>query len=84
MSIAQAERINLRTTREAKAMIEQAAKLMGTTLSAFVLQNSYDAARRLLTEHQMLVLSNHDRDALLAALARPPKPNAALRKLMKK
>ena len=39
-------RINLRTSAEAKAMIERAAALMGTTVSSFMLLNAYDAARR--------------------------------------
>ncbi len=77
-------RINLRATPDAKELIEKAAELMGTTLSAYMLQNSYEAAKRLIAEHQMLMLSNRDRDAFLAAITRPTKPNAALRKLMRK
>ena len=38
-------RINLRTSAEAKAVIERAASLMGTTVSSFMLQNAYEAAR---------------------------------------
>lgn len=34
-------RINLRTSVEAKAMIERAASLMGTTVSSFMLQNAF-------------------------------------------
>ncbi|MGZ8219835.1 type II toxin-antitoxin system TacA family antitoxin, partial [Methylomagnum sp.] len=34
-------RINLRTSPEAKAMIERAAVLMGTSVSAFMLQHAY-------------------------------------------
>ena len=77
-------RINLRATPDAKALIEKAAELMGTTLSAYMLQNSYEAAKRLIADHQMLMLSNRDRDAFLAAISKAPKPNAALRKLMRK
>ena len=34
-------RINLRTSPEAKALIERAAAIMGSTVSGFMLQNAY-------------------------------------------
>jgi uncharacterized protein (DUF1778 family) len=43
-------RINLRANPEAKALIERAAALMGMTVSAFMLQNAYEAAQRLIAE----------------------------------
>lgn len=75
-------RINLRTSPEAKALIEQAAALMGTTVSSFMLQNAYEAAQRLLAQHETITLSNRDRDFFLAALENPPEPTEALRRLM--
>ena len=75
-------RINLRTSAEAKTMIERAAALMGTTVSSFMLQNAYDAARRIVSENDTLTLTQRDFDAFTASLEKPPKPNAALRKLM--
>ncbi len=76
-------RINLRATVDAKQLIEQAADAMGTTLSAFVLQSAYEAAARVLHEHQLLILSARDREAFLAALAQPPAPTKALRQLLR-
>jgi uncharacterized protein (DUF1778 family) len=76
-------RINLRATVDAKQLIEQAADAMGTTLSAFVLQSAYEAAARVLHEHQLLILSARDREAFLAALAQPPAPTEALRQLLR-
>lgn len=75
-------RINLRTSPEAKALIERAAALMGTTVSGFMLQNAYEAAQRLLTQHETITLSDRDRDVFLAALENPPEPTEALRRLM--
>lgn len=75
-------RINLRTSTEAKAMIERAATLMGTTVSSFMLQNAYDAARRIVSETDTLLLSQRDFEAFTASIETPPKPKAALRKLM--
>jgi uncharacterized protein (DUF1778 family) len=83
MSDLATSRINLRTTPVAKNLIEQAAETMGTTLSAFVLQSACEAARRVLHEHQLLILSVRDRDAFLAALEQPPAPTEALRELLR-
>lgn len=75
-------RINLRTSAEAKAMIERAAAMMGTTVSSFMLQNAYEAARRIVSENNTLMLTQRDFEAFTASIENPPKPKAALRKLM--
>jgi len=75
-------RINLRTSTEAKAMIERAAALMGTTVSSFMLQNAFEAARRIVSETDTLILTQRDFEAFTATIETPPKPKAALRKLM--
>ena len=64
-------------------MIERAAALMGTTVSAFMIQNAYEAAQKLVAEWETITLSDRDRDAFLAALENPPEPNAALKRLMR-
>ena len=76
------ERINLRASVEAKKIIEQAAQLIGTNLSAFMLNQSYEAAIRIINQHQVWLLGNADRDALLNALETPQEPSQALRDLM--
>ncbi len=48
------ERISLRTTTEAKQTIEQAAALSGISVSAFVLEHAYQAARRVILEQQQI------------------------------
>jgi len=75
-------RINLRTSAEAKAMIERAATLMGTTVSSFMLQNAFEAARRIVAETDTLLLTQRDFEAFTASIENPPKPKTALRKLM--
>ena len=75
-------RINLRASADAKAMIERAAALMGTTVSSFMLQNSYEAACRIVSEYDTLMLTQRDFDAFAASMENPPKPKAALRNLM--
>ncbi len=76
-------RINLRTSPEAKALIERAAAIMGSTVSSFMLQNAYEAARRLVAQQEVLTLSDRDRDAFLNALENPPEPTQALVDLMR-
>lgn len=80
---AESARINLRTSPEAKALIERAAAIMGSTVSSFMLQNAYEAARRLVAEQEVITLSDRDRDAFLAALENPPEPTQALIDLMR-
>ena len=76
-------RINLRTSPEAKALIERAAAIMGSTVSSFMLQNAYEAASRLVAQQESITLSNRDRDLFLKALDKPAKPNKALIDLMR-
>ena len=71
-------RINLRTSPEAKALIERAAAIMGSTVSSFMLQNAYEAALRLVAQQDTITLSDRDRDAFLSALQNPPEPTQAL------
>lgn len=75
-------RINLRTSPEAKALIERAAAIMGSTVSSFMLQNAYEAARRIVTDKDTIMLSQRDFAAFIAACENPPPPTPALRKLM--
>lgn len=75
-------RINLRTSPEAKALIERAAALMGTTLSGFMLQNAYEAARRVVADNDTLLLSQREFASFVAACGNLPEANDALRELM--
>ena len=75
-------RIDLRTSPEAKMMIERAATLMGTTVSSFMLQHAYEAARRVVTDNDTLLMSQQAFEAFVCACENPPEPNDALRELM--
>lgn len=82
MSTIDQTRINLRTSPEAKAMIERAAALMGTTVSAFMLQHAYEAARRVVADNDTLLLSQQAFEAFVENVENPPTPTDALRQLM--
>ena len=75
-------RISLRTSPEAKALIERAAAIMGSTVSSFMLQNAYEAARRIVADKDTIMLSQEAFDAFIAVCENPPEPTDALRKLM--
>ena len=75
-------RINLRTSPEAKALIERAAAIMGSTVSSFMLQNAYEAARRIVADKDTLMLSQQAFEAFVATCENPSEPTEALRKLM--
>lgn len=47
-----------------------------------MLNQSYEAAIRIINQHQVWLLGNADRDALLNALETPQEPSQALRDLM--
>ncbi len=75
-------RINLRVSPSAKALIERAAAIMGSTVSSFMLQNAYEAASRVVATSETLLLSQTDFEAFVAACENPPEPTDALIKLM--
>ncbi len=76
------ERINLRASAEAKQMIEQAAALSATSVSAFILEHAYSAAVQMLTDHQRIVLSQAEAVRFLDALDNPPAPNEDMSDLL--
>ena len=76
------ERINLRATREAKQVIEQAAALTGTTVSAFMLQQSYEKALSLIAQQQRITLGAKDFKMVVDLLENPPEANDELKALM--
>ena len=75
-------RINLRVSPSAKALIERAAAIMGSTVSSFMLQNAYEAASRVVADNDTILLSQADFEAFIAACENPPEPTEALTRLM--
>ena len=67
-------RLEVRVTPEQDALIRQAADLEDTTVTAFVLDTVTSWAKRLVKQHQDLVLSNQAFDRCIAELDKPAKP----------
>ena len=64
------QRLELRLAPSAKKVIQQAMSITGLAAGDL----AYEGARRLLDEHQHMILSGADRDAFLAALDQKPSP----------
>ena len=66
-------RIEVRVTPDQDALIRQAADLEDTSVTAFVLDTVTRRARKVLKDHDSLVLSNQAFDRFLTALDEPAK-----------
>ncbi len=77
-------RLEARVTPEQDALIRQAADLEDTTVTAFVLDTVTTRAKRLVKQHQDLVLSNEAFDRFIAELDGPGQPVPELVELFKK
>lgn len=75
---AKTERIAVRVTPATKERIEQAAGLVGRTVSDFTTEAVQEKAEAVIRDRRVLELSDRDMDALLAALENPPPPNEAM------
>ena len=67
-------RIPLNTMRR----IEQAAAILGQTVSNFAKESLVERAQTVIDEYAVLRLSDRDRDRFLQMLDADPAPNAAL------
>ena len=76
------ERINIRSTTDAKNVIEQAANLLGLSVSSFMIQSSFERAKDLLKSNNELKVNNADRDMLMNLLENPRPANDEMKKLM--
>jgi uncharacterized protein (DUF1778 family) len=73
------ERVEARVTAEQKVVLERAAALQGSTLSAFVISSAEAAAEETIRRHEVMTLSARDGEAFVRALLDPPAPNENLR-----
>lgn len=68
------ERIELRVAPSAKKLIQRAMAISGLTAGDL----AYEGARRVLDEHERMMLIGADRDAFLDAVMNPPEPTEKL------
>jgi uncharacterized protein (DUF1778 family) len=77
-----ATKVQLRLRADQKAVLARAAQLRRTSLSNFMLEHAYDAARQVLAEQVDIVMSPAEWQAFCKALDAPPRPIPALVKLL--
>jgi uncharacterized protein (DUF1778 family) len=77
-------RVDIKTTKAAKATLEQAAHALGTTLSAFILDCAMLKAREILAAANLIHLTCKESERFITALQNPPQANAKLKQLFKK
>lgn len=77
-------RLDVRLGEEQKKLIEQAAGVLGQTISAFTVATLVHKAEEVVERFGILRLSDRDRDAFLAALDNAPQPSAKLRNAAKR
>jgi uncharacterized protein (DUF1778 family) len=73
-------RLEARLSPDALAVVKRAAEIEGRSVSDFVVAAAQQAAQRTIAETQIIRLSVADQQTLAEALAKPPKPAAALRR----
>jgi len=76
------ERLGFRIDEETKDLIKRAAHLSRRKVSDFCVTALADTARRTIAEHEMLVLSDRDREAFFDALINPPQPSERLKRAL--
>jgi uncharacterized protein (DUF1778 family) len=67
-------RLELRVAPSVRKLIERATAVSGLAAGDL----AYEGARRVLEEHERMVLRGEDRDAFLNAVANPPPPASRL------
>lgn len=74
------ERLEARVTPEEKERFARAAELTGRSLTDFLVANLHEAARRILDEHNVILLSSADSRRFVEVMLNPPEPTDALRR----
>jgi uncharacterized protein (DUF1778 family) len=68
------ERLEARVSASVREVIERATAVSGLATGDL----AYEGARRILEDHERMVLQGADREAFLAAVSKPPRPTATL------
>jgi len=73
------DRLAARLSPTDKQLMRRAAAIRGGTLTEFVVSSAREAAERTIREHDTMVLTVQQTEAVLEALANPPEPTDYLR-----
>lgn len=73
-------RVSAPVSNQSRELLQQAADLVGSTLSQFIIQSALDKAQQLIENETVIHLSRSDAEVLFKTLENPPPPNLKLRK----
>jgi uncharacterized protein (DUF1778 family) len=76
--------INLRAPAKQRALIDQAAQVLGKTRTDFMLEAAYEKAQQVLLDRTVFALDTKSFDRFVELLDAPVKPNKALSRLLSK
>jgi uncharacterized protein (DUF1778 family) len=74
------ERLEARVTPAEKQLLMRAAELSGRSLTDFLLANLHESARRILHQHNVMLLSDVDSNDFMTAMLNAPEPTPALQR----
>lgn len=74
--------LNIRTTDKTKHLLQQAANMLGTTVSGFLLSTATDRAHEMIQNQNHFILEEEEWDNFCNALDRNPKENPELKSLL--
>ncbi len=72
-------RITTRVTEDMHALLSEAAALVGSTINQFVVQSSYEKAKKIIEEDRFVFLSSQASKKFIEALDNPPEANDKLK-----
>lgn len=83
MSALKKERVEFRTSRDVKETIEEAAELIGKTVSAFICDLVTEKASEVINEHRRILVSQEQWEGLMWQLERPDEPNELMDEILR-
>ena len=72
-------RITTRVTEDMYAPLSEAAALVGSTINQFVVQSSYEKAKKVIEDDRFVFLSSQASRKFIEALEKPPQANDKLK-----
>jgi uncharacterized protein (DUF1778 family) len=84
MATERTARLEARLSASVYALVKRAAELKGRSITDFVVSAAQDVAQRTIEEEGIIRLSAEDQVRFARALIKPPAPNAALKRAMRR
>lgn len=77
-------RLNIRCDSRTRELLDRAATYAHVSVSEFVLSHALASAQKVVRANESITLKPEDFHAFLAALDAPAKPNAAMKKALRR